>query len=138
MLIRSFILTISIINAVSAFVCGILLIAAPDGSLMAAGELLIPIATFPLAHIFFQDLLWIGIAMLLVLCIPNTVAATLLIRRHALQYHAVILANILVMTWCSFQFIYMFNWLAVIYFLLGLLMVLGALFLIRHADRTHF
>jgi len=121
--IRPFLLSVSIINAVSALVCGVLLIVAPDGSLMAAEELIPVIAAFPFAQIFFQDLLWIGIAMLLVLCVPNATAAIMLIRRTASQYHVAIFANALIMMWCAFQFVFMFNWLAVFYFTLAAVMV---------------
>ena len=120
---RFFLLAVSIVNALSALVCGVLLVVAPDGSLMAAGELIPVVATLPLAQIFFQDLLWIGIAMLLVLCIPNATASILLMRRAMSQYQAAIFANALIMMWCTFQFFYMFNWLAVFYFVLAAAMV---------------
>jgi len=131
---RPFLFVVSALNALAGLICGVLLIAAPDGSLMAAGELLPVVATFPLAYLFFQDLRWIGIAMLLVLWIPNELAVLALWFKHRLQYTVVVITNIAMMLWCTFQFIFMFNWLAVVYFVLGALMVIAAIYLSRRAD----
>jgi len=129
--IQQFVLWVSGINAVCALVCGVLFIGWTDGSLMSAGEMLDYIATFPLAQIFFQDFRWIGIAMLLALCFPNATAVYALLRQLPGRFHVVIVANTLMMLWCSFQFVYLFNWLAVGYFTLGVLMIAAALRLSR-------
>ncbi|MCL2402956.1 MAG: hypothetical protein FWC86_01785 [Coriobacteriia bacterium] len=131
---RLFIFIVSTVNALAGLVCGILLIVAPDGRLMAAGELLPVIAALPLAHIFFQDLRWIGIAMLIVLWIPNELSTIALWLKHKLQYTVVVIANAAMMLWCTFQFIFMFNWLAVAYFVLGMLMIVAAVYLSRRTD----
>jgi len=129
--IQQFVLWVSGINAVCALVCGVLFIGWTDGSLMSAGEMLDYIATFPFAQIFFQDFRWIGIAMLLVLCLPNATAVYALLRQLPGRFLVVIVANTLMMLWCSFQFVYLFNWLVVGYFTLGALMVATALRLLR-------
>jgi len=133
---RLFVVTISVINAVCALICGVLFIGWPDGSLMAAGEMLEYIAAFPLAQVFFQDFRWIGIAMLLVLGLPNILASIALLKKHAFQYQIVIIANALMMLWCAFQFVYLFNWLAVGYFSLGTLMIACAIYLSKCEEQV--
>ena len=129
--IQQFILWVSAINAVCALICGVLFIGWPDGSLMSAGEMLDYIAAFPFAQIFFRDFRWIGIAMLLVLCLPNAVAIYALRSCWNARFRIVAVANMAMMLWCSFQFVYLFNWLAVGYFALGASMVASALWLSR-------
>ena len=123
---RRVLIAISGINALSALICGVLIIVAPDGSMMAMESLLPLIADFPLASIFFRDLLWIGVAMLLILCLPNAISTAALLGKMSAQYQLVIGANILIMLWTVFQFVYLFNGLAVAYFLLGAAMVIIA------------
>lgn len=130
---RGFLIVVSILNGVAALVSGVLLIAAPDGRLMQAGALLPVVQGLPLANIFFHDLLWIGIAMLLVLAVPNSTAAVMLWRKSRHQYLATLVAGILLVLWCGFELIFMINALAVGYFVVGLFSVLCSIFLMRRA-----
>jgi len=85
----------------------------------------------PLADVFFRDLMWIGVAMLLVLGIPNTVAAVMLIRRDAGQYKATLVAGVLLVLWTGFELIFMYNVAAVGYLVVGVLAILCSVLLQR-------
>jgi len=126
-------IVVSILNAVAGLVCGVLFIISPDGSLMGFQPLLAVIGTLPLAHVFFRDLTWIGIAMLLGLGIPNLVASVVLLRRSEKQYLVTLAAAILLMLWCGFELIFMFNVAAVGYFVVGVLSALASVMLRRPA-----
>lgn len=128
---RGFLIVVSVLNGLSGLVCGILFIAGPDGRFLQAGVLLPLIQRLPLAAVFFRDFAWIGVAMLLVLGIPNTVAAVMLLRRSRGQYAATLAAAILLLLWCGFEMVYMFNVAALGYFVVGVLSLLCSLLLFR-------
>ncbi len=128
---RGYLLALSILNGFTGLLCGMLFIIRPDGSLLVAGALLPVVRSLPMAGVFFQNFLWIGIAMVLVLGIPNTVAAVMLIRRSDKQYVVTLVAGVLLMLWTSFELVFMYNAGALAYFVLGVLSVLSSAFLLR-------
>ena len=133
---QGFLIVVSVLNGLAGLVCGVLFIAGPDGHLLQAAALLPVIQMLPLANVFFRDFLWIGVVMLLALGIPNLVAAVMLLRRSEDQYVATLVAAILLVLWCSFELIFMFNVLAVGYFVIGVLSVLCSIFLLRPAGAS--
>jgi len=130
---RGLLIVVSILNGAAGVVCGVLFLAGPDGHLMQAGALLPVVQRLPLASVFFRDFTWIGIAMLLVLGIPNSIAAVMLLRRSESQYLATLAAGVLLVLWCGFELIFMLNALAVGYFAVGLVSVLSSIVLLRVA-----
>ena len=130
---RVFLILVSILNGVAGLVCGMLFLVSPDGSLMGFEPLLSVIGTLPLADVFFRDLMWIGVAMLLVLGAPNTVAAVMLTRRSAGQYTATLAAGVLLVLWTGFELVFMYNVPALGYFVVGVLSVLASVYLMRQA-----
>ncbi|MRS13270.1 MAG: hypothetical protein EG823_09445 [Actinobacteria bacterium] len=128
---RVFLILVSILNGVAGLVCGVLFLVSPDGSLMGFEPLLSVIGTLPLADVFFRDLMWIGVAMLLVLAAPNTVAAVMLTRRSAGQYTATLAAGVLLVLWTGFELVFMYNVAAVGYFIVGVLSILCSVVLRR-------
>lgn len=120
---RGYLIVVSVLNGLAGLVCGVLLIAGPDGHLLQARALLPVIQRLPLASVFFQNFVWIGVAMLLALGIPNTIAAVMLLRRSEGQYLVTLGAGVLLLLWCGFEFIFMFNAGAVGYFVVGLIAV---------------
>jgi hypothetical protein len=84
------------------------------------------IKTLPLADIFFRDFLWLGIAMLVALAIPNLTAAVMLVRRSPGQYAAALVAAVLLILWCGFELIFMFNFAAVGYMAVGIVSLVAA------------
>lgn len=133
---RGFLIVVSVLNGLSGIVCGVLFIAAPDGHLLQAGVLLPVVRTLPLADFFFRDFTWIGVAMLLVLGIPNLLAAVMLLRRSDRQYVATLIAAILLLLWCGFELVYMFNVPALGYFVVGLVSVFCSIVLLRPAQAS--
>jgi EamA domain-containing membrane protein RarD len=127
---RGFLIVVSILNGVAGLVCGVLFIAGPDGRLMQAGALLPVVQGLPLASVFFRDFLWVGVAMLLALGVPNSIAAVMLLRKSQNQYLATLVAGILLVLWCGFELIFMINVLAVGYFVVGLVSVLCSILLL--------
>jgi hypothetical protein len=130
---RAFLIVVSILNSFAGLVCGVMLIVKPDGRLLQMGALLPVVKTMPLSNIFFRDFFWIGVAMLLGLGIPNLIAAVMLVRRSEKQYLATLVAGVLLVLWCSFEFVYMFNVPAVGYFVVGVLSILCSVSLLRPA-----
>lgn len=116
---RVWLLVVSALNGAAGLVCGLLLIARPDGSLLGASALLPVIKRFPLADVFFQDMFWIGVAMLLALGVPNLIAFVSLLRRTSRQYLLSLAAAVLLMLWCGFEMPFMFNYAALGYFFVG-------------------
>ena len=110
-----------------------LIVVKPDGRLLQMGSLLPVVRTLPLANVFFRDFFWIGVAMLLALGIPNSIAAVMLVRRSEKRYLAALAAGVFLVLWCSFELIYMFNVPAVGYFVVGVLSVLSSVSLSRSA-----
>jgi hypothetical protein len=130
---RGYLIVVSVLNGFAGLVCGVLFLAAPDGHLLQAGALLPVIGTLPLASVFFRDFLWIGVAMLFALGLPNLAAAAMLLRRSKRQYVASLVAAILLVLWCSFEMAFMLNGAAVGYFVAGVLSVACSIFLLGPA-----
>lgn len=118
---RVYLIVVSLLNGLAGLVCGVLFIASPDGSLMGFQPLVQVVQQLPLNEVFFRDLRWIGVAMLLVLAIPNLAALYMLVRRSQRQYQVTAGAAVLLMLWCGFEIVFMFNVAAVAYFLIGAL-----------------
>lgn len=128
---RVFLIVVSIINGLMGLVCGVMLIARPDGALLQMGALIPVIATFPLAGVFFRDFLWIGVVMFLALGVPNTVAAVLLLRRHPAQYMATLVAAVLLTAWCLFELVFMFNAAGIGFLVVAIASAAASLWLMR-------
>jgi hypothetical protein len=134
---RGFLLAVSVLNGLAGLACGVLFIAGPDGRLLQAGALLSVIQRLPLASVFFQNFVWIGVAMLLVLGVPNSTAAVMLLRKSKNQYFATLIAGLLLILWCGFELVFMFNVAAVGYFVIGLTSLLCSILLLRPARASH-
>ena len=128
---RGLLIVVSILNGVAGLVCGVLFIAGPDGHFMQASALLPVVQELPMASVFFQDFVWIGVAMLLVLGVPNSIAAVMLLRKSMNQYRVTLAAGVLLALWCGFELIFMFNALAVGYLVVGLISILSSIVLMR-------
>ncbi len=130
---RVFLILVSLLNGIAGLICGVLFLVSPDGSLMGFEPLLSVVRTLPLADVFFRDLTWIGIAMLLVLGIPNAIATVMLLRRSALQYTVTFAAGVLLLLWTGFELVFMYNVAALGYFIVGVACILGSVSLRRES-----
>lgn len=126
---RGFLIAVSALNGVLGLVCAVLLLLRPDGRFLGLQVLLPVIGEFPLAGIFFRDFLWIGSVMLLALGLPNLVALVMLLRRASAQYGATLIAGLLLLLWCAFELVYMFNVAAVAYLAIGVASASASLWL---------
>ena len=133
-------LVISIINALSGLICGILFIAFPDGRLMGMQGMTDLLSKFPLQTVFFRNFFWIGIAMLLMLFVPNAVAVFLTFRRSRPRFGAQALAGVCLLAWCLIEIIYLPNPAVWAYFAVALIHISCSLLVMRAlrpaADRT--
>jgi len=128
---RGFLVVVSALNGALGLICAALLLLTPDGRFLGMGALLPVIGKFPLASVFFQDFFWIGLVMLLGVGIPNLVAVVLLVRRSHKQYVATLTAGVLLLLWCGFELIYMFNVAAAGFLVVGVLSVLASVLLLK-------
>lgn len=131
---RGFLIAISVLNGAAGLVCGVLFLLSPDGSLMGFEPLLEVVEALPFADVFFRDLTWIGVAMLLALGIPNLTASVLLLRRSEKQYLVTLAAAVLLILWCGFEIIFMFNVAAAGYLAVGVISALASVALKRHTS----
>ena len=69
--------------------------------------------------------------MLLGLGVPNLIAAVMLIRRSERQYTATLAAGVLLLLWCGFELIYMFNAAVVGYFVVAVMSILSSVYLLK-------
>ena len=125
--IRGFVLVTTLFNGIAGLICGLLFIGWPDGSLMAAEGMIPMLQTFPLADIFFRDFLWIGIAMILVLGIPSTIAGIMLLRKTAHQYIGSLVAAVLVLLWCMAEMPFLPNPLCLFFGVVALLQITASI-----------
>lgn len=130
---RGFLLAVSAINGVLGVVCAVLLLLKPDGRLLGMQVLLPVIAEFPWSDIFFRDFLWIGIVMLLGLGLPNLLAFAMLLRRVPMQYRFTLIAAVLLLLWCGFELVYMFNIAVVAFFAVAVLSIAASIWLMQPA-----
>lgn len=94
----------------------------PTGKRWGMEQLLPLLQKLPLADIFFQNLIWSGIVLLIVNGLTNTVAFILLIRKHAYAPIAGIACGVILMLWIVIEYlIFDFNFLSNIYLAFGLL-----------------
>jgi len=120
---RVFLLITNFFNGIAGIVCGLLFIMGPDGRYMGVGDggLIQMMQNFPLAYIFFRNFTWTGIAMLLVLGIPSTIAALSLLRQTATQYKWAFISSRLLMLWCFIEAIFLPNYLVIFFMLIGVI-----------------
>ena len=89
-------------------------------------------AKMPWPDIFFKDFIPSGFALLAVNGLTQLLAALMLFKKHRLAYWACLACGIILMLWIVLEWwIWGFVALSNIYFMLGLVEVIGAVFCIR-------
>ncbi len=130
---RKTLVGICIVNGISALICGFMMILVPDGSLMGMPPSML--SNFPGQELFFRDFRWPGIALLLVNGIPNTIAASLMLLHRKSGFPVGLLAGCLLICWCLFEMIFLFNTFALFYLAVGVVQAALGLYLIKHQTR---
>ena len=91
----------------------------------------------PWPDVFFKDFIPSGFALLFVNGITQFIAAYLLFRKHSLTPYVVLACGIILMLWIVLEWcVWGFNALSNIYFVLGLVEVVVALFCLRKQEKT--
>ena len=91
----------------------------------------------PWSDVFFKDFIPSGFALLFVNGITQLVAAYLLFKKHRLAPYAVLACGIILMLWIILEWlVWGFNALSNIYFVLGFVEVVVALFCLRKQEKT--
>jgi len=133
---RIVLLVISLLNGIAGLVCGVLMIVRPDGSLMAMQSVIPVLRRTPfLGALFFRDLLWVGIVMLLALGIPSSFAAVMTLRKHCWMYRSQLFAGICLLLWCITELFIIPNPVVVGYLVVGIVQVVLAISLRAPAER---
>ena len=91
----------------------------------------------PWPNVFFRDFIPSGFALLFVNGLTQLVAAYMLFKKHPLAPYAVLASGIILMLWIVLEWwVWGFNALSNIYFVLGLVEVVVALFCLRKQEKT--
>jgi uncharacterized membrane protein len=125
---RRVLLGICLFNGIAACIFGPLMFLAPDGSLMGMQSLIPVMQTWPAAEIFFQDLFWSGVALMLVNGIPNLVCAILLLRRQKWQYGVGAFCGVLLILWTVWECVFMPNPVTTVYLVMGIVQTVAAVY----------
>ena len=101
---------------------GVCMLIEPSGSIMQMEPLLPYFKVLPLSDLLFQNYTFPGIALLLVNCVPQLIAALLLVKKHAFAARLCLICGVLLMLWIIIQFIiFPLNALSTSYFIFGAL-----------------
>jgi hypothetical protein len=91
----------------------------------------------PWPDVFFKNFIPSGFALLFVNGITQLIAACLLFKKHRLAPYAALTCGIILMLWIVLEWwVWGFNALSNIYFVLGLVEVVVALFCLRKQEKT--
>ena len=91
----------------------------------------------PWPEVFFKDFIPSGFALLAVNGLTQLAAAYLLFKKHSFAPYAVLACGIILMLWIVLEWwVWGFNALSNIYFVLGLVEVVVAVFCLRKQEKT--
>jgi hypothetical protein len=90
----------------------------------------------PWPDVFFKDFITSGFALLIVNGVTQIVAAILLFKNHPRAYQAVLACGIILMLWIVLEWwVWGFNALSNIYFVLGLVEVIAAVIAMKSCTK---
>lgn len=93
-------------------------------------------AKMPWPDVFFKDFIPSGFALLAVNGIPQLIATILLFKNHRLAYPAVLVCGIILMLWIVLEWwVWGFNAISNLYFVLGLVEAVAAAICMRQEKR---
>ena len=114
---------ICLINGVCAVFFGGLMILFPLDTPLGLGALLPAMDAFPFQEIFFQSLFWSGLALFFWNGSMNLAAVVAFMRKAAIAPKLSLVAGLMLIAWCVFESIYLFNAAAIFYGVVGLVQV---------------
>jgi len=118
---RSFSIFWSLFIGIGALGGSIMMFTDPLGKFFGMYPLLPGLQKLPFSEIFFQNFIFPGIALLLVIGVTNFISLFLIYRKSRYAALSVMFCGILLMLWITLEFvIWDFNFLSNIYFIFGL------------------
>lgn len=128
---------ICLINGVCAVFFGGVMMLFPQNTPFGLDVLLTEMTTFPFNDIFFQNLFWSGLALLLCNGMCNLIASALFLTRHAYALRWASVAAVLLMIWCIAELVFLPNPAAVFYWFIGLVQLYLSSLSSRRAHSIH-
>ena len=125
----------SLFIGIGAYGGAFMMIAYPSG-IFEMGEMLPDIQKLPFAEILFQDLLFPGIALLVINGVTNTISAIFIFRGNKYAAFSGMICGIMLMLWISVQFyIFPLNFMSALYFVFGFLQAVNGLMYLKKQKR---
>ena len=130
---RKFLIVLTLFIAVGAIGGAIMMWHDPSGLSWGGAPLLDLLrAKMPRPDIFFRDFIPSGYVLLAVNGLPQLLAATMLLKKHRLALWVVLACGIVLMLWIILEWwVWGFNALSNIYFVLGLIEAAAAIWCLR-------
>jgi len=122
---------ICLINGVSALIFGGIMMLFPVNTPLGLNEMIPALGGFPFHDVFFQNLFWPGLALFLCNGVCNLIAAIAFLRKHPSAVKWALAAGVLLNIWCIVELIYLPNGAAIFYWLVGVVQLILAWFLVR-------
>ena len=91
----------------AAVIAGGLMMLIPVDTPILGGFLFPALSNFPFQDIFFQNLFWTGLALLLWNGLMNLAAAIAFLHKSPNSLKLSLLAGIMMLIWCAFKFIFL-------------------------------
>ena len=112
------------------------MISDPSGAALGLVEWLHFFQKLPFAEIFFQDLLFPGIALLTVNGLSNTISVILIFRRNKYAALSGMICGIILMLWICVQFyIFPLNFMTTLYFVFGILQTINGWLYLKQKNK---
>lgn len=137
--IKKSLITLCLFIGIGAFGGALMMLISSYGSFAGMSALLDGMQKLPFSEILFQNLVVPGIALFVIIGVPQIITAALLIRKNKYRYSGLIslFCGIALMLWIILQFaIYPFNPMSIIYFILGLIQVNLSIALIKITEKN--
>ena len=127
---RKFLIVLTLFIAVGAVGGAVMMWIDPSGTGWGGAPMLDLLrGKMPWPDVFFKDFIPSGFALLAVNGLPQFLAALLLIKKHPLAYQVTLACGIILMLWIVLEWwVWGFNALSNIYFALGLVEALAAVY----------
>lgn len=127
---RKFLIVLTLFIAVGAVGGAVMMWIDPSGTGWGGAPMLDLLrGKMPWPEVFFKDFIPSGFALLAVNGLPQFLAALLLIKKHPLAYQVTLACGIILMLWIVLEWwVWGFNALSNIYFALGLLEAIAAVY----------
>ena len=125
----------SLFIGIGAYGGAFMMIAYPSG-IFGMNEMLPAFQKLPFAEILFQNLLFPGIALLIVNGLTNTISAVFIFRRSNYAAVSGMICGIILMLWIVVQFyIFPLNFMSTLYFVFGFLQAANGLLYLKQGKK---